>query len=77
MCIRINIFNFKNNNSNNKTKTKNKTKKNKPKNKTKIKEEKGISDENITEYDDNVSEFAQCTFNFLLVVMSYGYINLM
>ena len=39
----------------------------------KPKEEKGLSVENLTEYDDNVSEFAQCTFDLLHRVVNFSW----
>ena len=52
MCNRIYIFNSKKN-----------TQKNKKIKAEETKEEKRISVENLTEYDDIVCEFALCTFN--------------
>ena len=62
MCIRIYIFSFK------KKKKKKKTKKSK-----KLKKKKGISVENLTEFDEIVCEFDLCTFkaNVKKVFVSY------
>ena len=73
MCIRIYIFNFKDNNIK-KTKNKNKLKK-KIKTKTKEnKEEKVISVANTTEYNDNISEFVQCSFNLFDRLVDFSWL---
>ena len=66
MCIRIYIFNL---NKKQKKKTRQKGKE--------TKEEKTISVENLTEYDDTVCKFALCTFNLLDSRISPGYMSLM
>ena len=58
MCIRIYIFLIKKNNKTRRQKAK------------ETKEEKIISVENLTGYDDIVCEFALCTFNLFDRVMN-------
>ena len=63
MCIRIYIFLLK------KNKKKQEDKKSK-----KTKEEKRISVENLTGYEDIVCEFALCTFNLLTRVVNFSWL---
>ena len=63
MCIRIYIFNLQ------------KAKQNKQSRRLKAKEtkeEKRISVENLTGYDDIICDFALCTFNLLDRVVSFS-----
>ena len=64
MCVEIYIFNFKIKEKQKKTnKQTNKQKKTTRQKAKETKEEKRISVENLTEYDDIVCEFALCSFN--------------
>ena len=73
MCVRIYIFNFKTKQkkqTNKETKTTTIIRKQKAK---ETKEEKRISVENLTEYDDIVCEYALCTFNLFDQDMDFSW----
>ena len=63
MCIKIYIFNFKKN-----------TKKTRRQKAKEIKDEKRISVENLTGYDDIVCAFAMCAFNLLDRFMNFSWL---